>query len=392
METPVPGKSYIGIEVPNSDLELVSLREGMESEGFQKTRGDLKFVLGKDVSGRSHIASLGDMPHLLIAGSTGTGKSVCMNSILACLLLQYSPDELKLLMIDPKRVELTNYNRIPHLINPVIVDPDKVPSYLKWLVREMDRRLEEFRNLKVRDITEYNATQKDRMPFIVVAIDELATLMMLSPVETESALNRLAEMARATGIHLLIATQRPSVDVITGKIKANFPTRIAFAVVSGMDSRVGIDKSGADRLVGKGDMLFHSPELGVPKRLQGVFVSDHEIERIVEYWQKMGEEQKRQAQLNGEPAQINMPLIATQPEIPLKDLEEGNEDVLIQKAIEVVRLEERASISLLQRKLSIGYMRAARMIEKLEHMGIVGKPEASSGVRPILDFGDERPK
>jgi S-DNA-T family DNA segregation ATPase FtsK/SpoIIIE len=392
METPVPGKSYIGIEVPNNDLELVSLREGMESETFRKAKGDLKFVLGKDVSGKSYTVSLGDMPHLLIAGSTGTGKSVCMNSILACYLLQYSPDELKLLMIDPKRVELTNYNRIPHLINPVIVDPEKVPAYLKWLVREMERRLEEFRALKVRDITEYNATQKEKMPFIVVAIDELATLMMLSPVETETALNRLAEMARATGIHLLIATQRPSVDVITGKIKANFPTRIAFAVVSGIDSRVGIDKSGADRLVGKGDMLFHTPELGVPKRLQGVFVSDHEIERIVDYWQKVGEEQKHQAQLNGEPPAENMPVFASQPHIPLKDLENGDEDALIQKAIDVIRLEERASISLLQRKLSIGYMRAARMVEKLEQMGIIGKPEPGSGVRPVLDFGDEHPK
>jgi DNA segregation ATPase FtsK/SpoIIIE, S-DNA-T family len=389
METPVPGKSYIGIEVPNNDLELVSLREGMESETFRKAQGDLKFVLGKDVSGRSATVSLGDMPHLLIAGSTGTGKSVCMNSILACYLLQYSPDELKLLMIDPKRVELTNYNRIPHLINPVIVDPEKVPAYLKWLVREMDRRLEEFRNKKVRDITEYNATQKERMPFIVVAIDELATLMMLSPVETETALNRLAEMARATGIHLIVATQRPSVDVITGKIKANFPTRIAFAVVSGTDSRVGIDKGGADRLVGKGDMLFHSPELGVPRRLQGVFVSDHEIERIVEYWQKVGEEQKHQAQLRGEPVSENTPIYSSQPQIPLKDLQNGDEDALIQKGIDAVRLEGRASISLLQRKLSIGYMRAARMVEKLEQMGVIGKPEPGTGVRPVLDFDDK---
>lgn len=390
METPVPGKSYIGIEVPNSDLELVSLREGMESDTFHKTRGELKFVLGKDVAGKAHTVSLGDMPHLLIAGSTGSGKSVCMNSILASLLLQYSPDELKLLMIDPKRVELTNYNRIPHLINPVIVDPERVPSYLKWLVREMDRRLEEFRNLGVRDIGEYNATRKDKMPFIVVAIDELATLMMLSPVETESALNRLAEMARATGIHLIIATQRPSVDVITGKIKANFPNRISFAVVSGTDSRVGIDKSGADRLVGKGDMLFHAPHLGVPRRLQGVFVSDHEIERIVDYWQKVGEERKKMAQDGGEPLSDEMPLIATQPQIPLKDLDDGNEDELIEKAIQVVRLEGKASISLLQRKLSIGYMRSARMVEKLEQMGIIGKPEPGTGVRPVLNFGDSK--
>jgi len=293
-------------------------------------------------------------------------------------------------MIDPKRVELTNYNRIPHLINPVIVDPERVPSYLKWLVREMDRRLEEFRNSGVRDIGEYNAAQKEKMPFIVVAIDELATLMMLSPVETESALNRLAEMARATGIHLIIATQRPSVDVITGKIKANFPNRISFAVVSGTDSRVGIDKSGADRLVGKGDMLFHAPHLGAPRRLQGVFVSDHEIERIVEYWQKVGEERKKMAQASGEPLSDEMPLIATQPQIPLKDLEDGNEDELIEKAIQVVRLEGRASISLLQRKLSIGYMRAARMVEKLEQMGIIGKPEPGTGVRPVLSFGDSK--
>ena len=389
METPVPGKSYIGIEVPNNGLELVSLREGMESESFRKKHGELKFVLGKDVSGKSYTASLADMPHLLIAGSTGMGKSVCLNAILACFLLQYSPDELRLLLIDPKRVELTNYNGIPHLMNPVIVNLEKVPAYLKWLVREMDRRLEEFRLLKVRDVTEYNATQKVKMPFIVVAIDELATLMMLTPVETETALNRLAEMARATGIHLIIATQRPSVDVITGKIKANFPTRIAFAVVSGMDSRVGIDKSGADRLVGKGDMLFHSPEMGVPKRLQGVFVADHEIERVVEYWQKVGEEQKKQALAQGVESGQTYAAFAFQPQIPLKELEMDGEDQLIRKAIDIVRLEERASISLLQRKLSIGYMRSARMVEKLEQMGIIGKPDPGSGVRPILDFGED---
>jgi S-DNA-T family DNA segregation ATPase FtsK/SpoIIIE len=389
METPVPGKSYIGIEVPNNDLELVSLREGMESDAFRKKRGELKFILGKDVSGRSFTASLAEMPHLLIAGSTGTGKSVCLNSILTCFLLQYSPEDLKLLLIDPKRVELTNYNGIPHLMNPVIVDAEKVPGYLKWLVREMDRRLEEFRRLKVRDITEYNATQKVKLPFIVLAIDELATLMMLSPMETEIALNRLAEMARATGIHLVVATQRPSVDVITGKIKANFPTRIAFAVVSGTDSRVGIDKSGADRLVGKGDMLFNSPEIGVPKRLQGVFVADHEIERVVEYWQKVGEELKKQALEQGVDPGHAYAAFAIQPQIPLKELEMEGEDQLISKAIEIIRHEERASISLLQRKLSIGYMRSARMVEKLEQMGIIGKPDPGSGVRPVLDFGED---
>ncbi len=389
METPVPGKSYIGLEVPNSDLELVSLREGMESEAFRKMHGELKFVLGKDVSGKSYSVSLADMPHLMIAGSTGTGKSVCLNSILACYLLQYSPDELKLLLVDPKRVELTNYNGIPHLINPVIVDAEKVPGYLKWLIREMDRRLEEFKSLKVRDISEYNAIQKVKMPYIVLVIDELATLMMLTPVETESALNRLAEMARASGIHIIIATQRPSVDVITGKIKANFPTRISFAVVSGTDSRVGIDKSGADRLVGKGDMLFHSQEMGLPKRLQGVFVADHEIERVVAYWQKVAEERKKQAQAQGiEPGQ-DYAAFAYQPHIPLKELEMEGEDQMLQKAIEIVRHEERASISLLQRKLSIGYMRAARMVEKLEQMGIIGKPDQGSGVRPVLDFGED---
>jgi len=316
-----------------------------------------------------------------------------MNSILTCLLLQYSPDELKLLMIDPKRVELANYNRIPHLINPVIVDAEKAPAYLKWLVREMDRRLEEFHARKVRDIAEYNSTQETKMPFIVVAIDELSTLMMLAPIEIEATLNRLAEMARATGIHLIVATQRPSVKVITGKIKANFPARISFSVVSGTDSRVGIDKSGADHLVGKGDMLFHSPESGKPKRLQGAFISDHEIERIVEYWQKVAEEQKNQAQLKGVPVPLNVnaPNFSTQSQIPLNDLPDENEDALLQKAIEVVRQEERASISLLQRKLSIGYMRAARMIENLERLGIVGKPEPSTGIRPVLDFGDDHP-
>jgi S-DNA-T family DNA segregation ATPase FtsK/SpoIIIE len=215
---------------------------------------------------------------------------------------------------------------------------------------------------------------------------------MLTPVETETALNRLAEMARATGIHLIIATQRPSVDVITGKIKANFPTRIAFAVVSGTDSRVGIDKSGADRLVGKGDMLFHSPEMGVPKRLQGVFVADHEIERVVEYWQKVGEEQKKQALAQGVESGQTYAAFALHPQIPLKELQMDGEDQMICKAIEIIRIEKRASISLLQRKLSIGYMRSARMVEKLEQMGIIGKPDPGSGIRPVLDFGEQDPK
>ena len=386
----VPGKPYLGIEVPNKEVELVTLREGMESKSFQKLQDRLKFVLGKDVSGAAVSAELSDMPHLLIAGTTGSGKSVCLNSILACYLLQYSPQELRLVLVDPKRVEFTNYNGIPHLLTPVVVNPEKVPGVLRWLINEMNRRLDVFRQTKVRNIDEYNASQPEKMSFIILAIDELANLMVLSPMEIETALNQLAQMSRATGIHIILSLQRPSVNILTGKIKANFPARISFQVPAGVDSQVIIDKRGADKLIGKGDMLFQSPNSSEVRRLQGVFVSNEEIQRIIEYWQKAGEQMKQATQTPESDLPDSIPASALQAQIPIKEISgDLGEDEYLDKAIQVIRMEERASISLLQRKLEIGYMRAARLINKLEEMGVIGKPEPGSGVRPLLDFGDE---
>ena len=290
IQAPVPGKSYVGIEVPNPSKTLVSLRDVIESPSFGRIKGTLGLGLGQNVSGESIVANLASMPHLLIAGTTGSGKSVCVNSIIACLLLKNTPDDLKLVMIDPKRVELTGYNGIPHLAAPVVVEMDRVISTLQWALREMDRRYEAFAAVGARHIDEYNkkiSRRRDsqKMPYIVIIIDELADLMMLAPEDTERSVTRLAQMARATGIHMVIATQRPSVDVVTGLIKANFPARIAFAVASGTDSRVILDTTGAERLLGQGDMLFQKPDAPAPLRLQGCFTSDNELSRLIVYWQ-----------------------------------------------------------------------------------------------------------
>ncbi|MFN2209028.1 MAG: DNA translocase FtsK 4TM domain-containing protein [Candidatus Promineifilaceae bacterium] len=290
IQAPVPGKSYVGIEVPNPSKTLVSLRDVIESPNYRQIRGTLGLGLGQNVSGESIVADLATMPHLLIAGTTGSGKSVCVNSIIACLLLKNTPDDLKVVMIDPKRVELTGYNGIPHLAAPVVVEMDRVISTLQWALREMDRRYEAFAAVKARHIDEYNkkiSRRRDaqKMPYIVIVIDELADLMMLAPEDTERSVTRLAQMARATGIHMVIATQRPSVDVVTGLIKANFPARIAFAVASGTDSRVILDTTGAERLLGQGDMLFQKPDAPAPLRLQGCFTSDAELGRLIAYWQ-----------------------------------------------------------------------------------------------------------
>lgn len=289
IEAPVPGKGYIGIEVPNPSKAIVSLRDVMESTGFQKLKSTLRIGLGHDVSGQAISADLAAMPHMLVAGTTGSGKSVCVNGIIACLLLQNSPDDLKLVMVDPKRVELTGYNGIPHLAAPVVVEMDRVIGTLQWALREMDSRYKLFAQVGARNIKDYNSkikghADKDRMPYIVIIIDELADLMMMAPEDTERAIARLAQMARATGIHMVIATQRPSVDVVTGLIKANFPARIAFAVASSTDSRVILDTTGAERLLGQGDMLFQSPDAAMPVRLQGCYVSDDELNRLIKYW------------------------------------------------------------------------------------------------------------
>ena len=289
IQAPVPGKGYVGIEVPNTAKALVSLRDVMESPEFNKVKSPLRVGLGQNVAGTPIVADLAAMPHLLIAGTTGSGKSVCVNGLIAGLLLLNTPDDLKLVMVDPKRVELTGYNGVPHLAAPVVVEMDRVVGTLQWAQREMDHRYKLFAEVGARNITDYNkkiarrvGTQK--MPYIVIIVDELADLMMLAPEETERAITRLAQMARATGIHMVIATQRPSVDVVTGLIKANFPARIAFAVASSTDSRVILDTTGAERLLGQGDMLFQSPDAAAAVRLQGCFVSDAELQTLINYW------------------------------------------------------------------------------------------------------------
>jgi len=289
IEAPIPGKGLIGIEVPNPEVSLVALRDVMESEPFAEVDSPLRLCLGQDVSGHPAVADLTAMPHLLIAGTTGSGKSVCVNAIIAALLLQKTPADLKFLMVDPKRVELTGYGGIPHLLSKVVVEMERVTGALQWVLREMDgryRRFSEVRATHIRDYNEHVAPRlgEKRLPYIVVVIDELADLMMMAPQETERAICRIAQMARATGIHLVIATQRPSVDVVTGLIKANFPARIAFNVASSVDSRVILDMPGAEQLLGRGDMLFLPPDAPTPLRLQGAFVSDEELRRLVQYW------------------------------------------------------------------------------------------------------------
>src|SRR5574341_2431304 len=386
----------MGIEVPNVETSLVALRDVMESEAFTKLKGTLRLGLGQDVSGTSICADLTQMPHLLIAGTTGSGKSVCVNAIITCLLLQNTPDDLKVMMVDPKRVELTGYNGIPHLLGPVVVDLERVVASLQWIAREMDERYRRFAKAGARNIADFNqrvaTSGEKKMPYFVVIIDELADLMMLAPDETERTITRLAQLARATGIHLVIATQRPSVDVVTGLIKANFPARIAFAVASGVDSRVILDQPGAERLLGRGDMLYQAPDAPGPIRLQGVFVSDHEIQRLVEYWR---------AQAGGASpyAAPGTPPIDSIPEnIPLKqkplweDMETTDGDPLLSEAIDLVRREGRASVSMLQRRMRIGYTRAARLVDVMEERGIVGPPEGTTQVRQVLDYGQTAPR
>ncbi|MGC9399657.1 MAG: DNA translocase FtsK [Anaerolineae bacterium] len=378
IEAPIPGKSLVGIEVPNSEASVVGLRDVMESPAFARLTGTLRMGLGQDVSGNAVAADLRAMPHLLIAGATGSGKSVCINAIIVALLLQNSPDTLRLLLIDPKRVELTQYNRVPHLLSPVIVDVEKVVPALRWVMREMDSRFRRFAEIGARDIGDYNqraATRDDKepTPYIVVVIDELADLMMQSADETERVVCRLAQMSRATGIHLVVATQRPSTDVVTGLIKANFPARIAFAVASSVDSRVILDTPGAERLLGEGDMLFLPPDVGQPLRLQGTFVSNLEIERLIDYWYRITEPGATvpEAAIPQPPPGLQEALVQPALFPEFEEPSEQFEDELVPTAVEVLLAEDRASISLLQRRLRIGYTRSARIIDLLTEMGIV---------------------
>jgi S-DNA-T family DNA segregation ATPase FtsK/SpoIIIE len=395
IQAPVPGHSYVGIEVPNDEMALVSLREVFESETFQRNRKSLSFALGKDVSGHPITANLESMPHLLIAGTTGSGKSVCVNSIITCFLMDNTPEELRMVMVDPKRVELTGYNGIPHLLGPVVVEMEAVIGALQWMTREMDKRYHEFAKVGARNITDYNTRAQlhgiKKLPHLVIIIDELADLMMIAPDETERIITRLAQLARATGIHMILATQRPSVDVVTGLIKANFPARIAFAVASNTDSRVILDQPGAERLLGRGDMLFQAPDAPAPVRLQGVFVSDPEIQKLVGFWHQQAGGASPYAVAG------DMPASAIPQGVPLKQqplwegMEQTEGDPLLSDAIDIVRREGRASVSMLQRRLRIGYTRSARLVDQMEDKGIVGPPEGATQVRQVLDYGPAAP-
>ncbi|MDY6875584.1 MAG: DNA translocase FtsK [Chloroflexota bacterium] len=381
VEAPIPGKGLVGIEVPNPEISLVALRDVMESETFAEMASPLRLCLGQDVSGHPAIADLTDMPHLLIAGTTGSGKSVCINAIIAALLLQNTPDDLKFLMVDPKRVELTGYNGIPHLLSNVVVEMERVTGALQWVLREMDGRYRRFSEVRATHIRDYNERVaprlgEKRLPYLVVVVDELADLMMMAPQETERSICRIAQMSRATGIHLVIATQRPSVDVVTGLIKANFPARIAFNVASSVDSRVILDTPGAEQLLGQGDMLFLPPDAPTPLRLQGAFVSDEELRHLVQYW-------KEQARPSAVPAQtpVQQPLWE---EMRQREQKVQFEDELLPDVIDLVLRENRASISLLQRKLRIGYTRAARLMDILEEKKVVGPQPPGGKARDVF--------
>ena len=396
IQAPVPGKNYVGIEVPNESVSLVALRDVLESEAFQRLKSPLRFALGQDVAGNPAAADLSAMPHLLIAGATGSGKSVSVNAIICGLLLNNSPDDLRLLMVDPKRVELTGYNGIPHLLAPVVVDLERVVGALQWVAREMDQRYHKLAEQGARNIVDYNsrlaAQGENRLPYLVVIIDELADLMMLAPDETERTITRLAQLARATGIHLVISTQRPSVDVVTGLIKANFPARIAFAVASGVDSRVILDQPGAERLLGQGDMLFQAPDAAAPVRMQGTFVSDPEIQRLVTFWRRQAGTLDAAAMAT-EGVVDELPRGVPLKQIPLWDQMEPEEDLdpLFDEAVDLVRRQGRASISMLQRRLRIGYTRAARLIETMQEKGIVGPSQPGTQGLEVLDYGPAAP-
>ncbi len=392
MEAPVPGRPYVGVEIPNKNSRLVTLREVLESKEYMSARGrsKLAIALGKDVAGAVRVGDLARMPHLLIAGATGAGKSVCINAMIATFLMQATPDDLRLLLVDPKMVELTLYNGIPHLLMPVVTEVEKVVGLLKNAINEMERRYRLFSKLGVRNLDGYRKLRSERMargdsslenlPAIVIVIDELADLMMAAPEEVEGLICRLAQLARATGIHLVVATQRPSVDVITGLIKANIPTRISFMVSSAVDSRTIIDMGGAERLLGRGDMLYLPADAGKPERIQGAFVADEEIERLVAYWHDQARQQVA-------------PERTVEPgwEIKEQEAEEFElDDDLLEQAEQVVREYGRASISLLQRRLRIGYSRAARLIDLLEAHGIIGPQEVSGRPREVLDSRPSR--
>ena len=375
IEAPIPGRNLVGIELPNRSAEFVPLRKIMESQEMQTGKSKLQVSLGLDVSGKPIIADIGKMPHVLIAGQTGSGKSVCINAFLISLLFRAAPTEVKLILVDPKRVELTRYNGIPHLLSPVIVEPDKVLSALRWIMAEMDRRYKLFAQAGARNIESYNEMSGfQALPCILLFIDELADIMLFSPVEVEDAITRIAQMSRATGIHMVLATQRPSVDVITGLIKANVPSRIAFAVASQVDSRVILDTQGAEKLLGKGDMLYLPPEQAKPVRIQGAFIGDKEVAALTSFLKNQGVNPQYTEEVTTmtKAGSVSVPGVS------------GEVDEFFKEAVKLVCQYNRASASLLQRRLSVGYARAARIIDQLEGAGVIAASDGSSKPREVL--------
>ncbi len=385
IEAPIPGRNLVGIEIPNRGLEFVTLKRMIQSDVMRKSKSKLSVALGLDVSGSPVIADIGKMPHSLIAGTTGSGKSVLVNAWITSLLFRTNPSEVRLIMVDPKRVELTGYNGIPHLLTPVIVEPDKILSALRWAVAEMEHRYKQFAEVGVRNLDGFNELSGfQAMPYIVILIDELADLMAYAPVEVEDTICRLAQMARATGIHLVLATQRPSVDVITGLIKANVPTRIAFNVSSMIDSRVVLDMPGAEKLLGRGDMLYIPADQSKPSRIQGTYVSEGEVKKIVDFLKE-----------KNTPVQYTEEVTTQKVTLGKKGGGGGSmgnsdgKDQMFEDALRLICQHDKASASLLQRRLSVGYARAARILDQLEEAGIIGPAEGSKPRDVLVKNPDE---
>ena len=385
IEAPIPGRNLVGIEIPNRSLEFVGLRSMLESKHMEAAKSKLAIPLGLNVSGEPVVADISKMPHILIAGTTGSGKSVMVNAIIASILFRASPSEVKLIMIDPKRVELTGYNGIPHLLSPVIVEAEQSVSALKWALKEMDRRYTKFAEAGVKNLDSYNELAGfQAMPYIIIIMDELADLMVLAPVEVEDSIARLAQMARATGIHLVLSTQRPSVDVITGLIKANIPCRISFNVSSGIDSKVIIDGPGAEKLLGKGDMLYVPPDQARPTRIQGTFVSDQDVKRLTNFIKS-----------KGIPVEYTSEVVEQAVNIKGRGGSLANatgvdaRDELFEQTVRMISQHDRASASLIQRRLQVGFNRAARLLEQLEAAGVVGPADGSKPRDVLVRNADE---
>lgn len=383
IEAPIPGKSLVGIEVPNQGVAVVYLRDILSSQDFRQRKTNLTVALGLDVAGKSWVADLGKMPHLLVAGTTGSGKSVCLNAIILSLLYSNGPDDLKLILVDPKRVEFPVYNGVPHLLTPVITDTKKTVNSLKWAIGEMERRFDVLSHAGRRDIGSYNSAAREPLPYIIIVIDELADLMAAAGAEIEACIIRLAQMSRAVGIHLVVATQRPSVDVITGLIKANITSRIAFTVGSLVDSRTILDTSGAEKLLGRGDMLYSTSDLSKPKRLQGAFVAEEDVKRVVDHLKKS----------YGGPSYDESVAEKQKMELaPGLTVEGDDADPLLEDAVQTIMSAGKASASLLQRRLSVGYARAARLLDILERQGMIGPADGAKPREILMKKGDFQPQ